>query len=105
MNTIRHPGLLHTEADFTRMATKVTANAEPWLSGWNQLDDHDYTSLNRVPNPQVLVSRGTDNTGLGTMKFDMESAYQLALYWKVTGDTCRQTLIRSTMHFSNPAAV
>lgn len=87
VSAIRHPGLLHTESDFTRMAAKVTANAEPWISGWNKLDDHDYTSLGRIPNPQVIVSRGTDNTGLSTMKFDMESTYQIALYWKITGDT------------------
>ncbi|MDD2828318.1 MAG: alginate lyase family protein [Sulfuricurvum sp.] len=96
MTTIRHPGLLHTEADFSRMAAKVSANAEPWISGWNKLDDHDYTSLNRVPNPLVTVVRGagvTDANGnvvaqnFGTMVFDMESAYQIALYWKITGDT------------------
>lgn len=84
---IRHPGLLHTDFDFSRMATKVKANIEPWISGWNRLDDHDYTSLNRVPNPQVTVDRGITNVGLSTMKFDMESAYQIALYWKITGDT------------------
>ncbi|WP_211264538.1 LamG-like jellyroll fold domain-containing protein [Gynuella sunshinyii] len=87
MNTVRHPGLLHTEADFTRMREKVEAHEEPWLSGWAQLNDYDYTSLGRAPNPQVTVSRGSDNTGLGTMKFDMESTYQIALCWKVTGDT------------------
>jgi hypothetical protein len=86
VTSLRHPGLLHTEADFARMQQKLQANAEPWVSGWSKLDDHDYTSLNRRPNPQATVDRGGTNVGLGTMKFDMESAYQLALYWKITGD-------------------
>jgi hypothetical protein len=97
MSSIIHPALLHTEADFTRMRSKIDAGAQPWVAGWNQLLSGDYTSLNRVPNPQATVIRGQGVTAIdangnvfgenfGTMVFDMESAYQIALRWKVTGD-------------------
>lgn len=91
-----HPGLLHTEAGFTRMAQKVQAGAQPWLSGWNALlAPSDYTSLSTVPNPQVIVVRGGTATidgvdypqNFGTMILDMQRAYMLALRWKVSGDT------------------
>jgi hypothetical protein len=78
---------LHTDADFERMRIKVAAGEEPWYSGWRPIDDGDYTSLNGIPNPQVTVIRGGDGSNFGTMVFDMERAYMLALYWEVTGDT------------------
>src|SRR6478735_3769711 len=30
-----HPGLLHTQGDFDRMALKVSTQASPWIDGWN----------------------------------------------------------------------
>lgn len=32
-----HPGLLHTNADFTRIKGHVDKKEQPWLTGWNKL--------------------------------------------------------------------
>ena len=55
-----HPGLLHTAADFDRMADKVAEGAEPWMSGWNALVSHGYSQLNADPRPLETVIRGGD---------------------------------------------
>lgn len=86
-----HPGLLHTQADFDRMKTKVDANAEPWKSGWDVLTANSHSSLTRAftnPVPSI-VYRGFD--GVHTENYaslfrDAASAYATALRWKISGD-------------------
>jgi len=60
-NTFAHAGILSTEADFTRMVTKVAANAEPWLSGWNKLRSNGWTHLGMQPGPVDTIVRGETN--------------------------------------------
>ena len=55
-----HPGLLHTQADFDRMSQKVAEMASPWIDGWNKLIADGLAQLSRMPNPQTVVSRGSD---------------------------------------------
>ncbi|HJV71259.1 LamG-like jellyroll fold domain-containing protein [Ideonella sp.] len=81
-----HPGLLHTEADFTRMREKVAAGAQPWVDGWNALTRSSRTNLG-TPNPQATIIRGGDGENFRIMVEDMLRAYQGALRWKVSGDT------------------
>jgi hypothetical protein len=83
-----HPGLLHTQADFDRMAQKVAAQASPWLDDWKVLIANSHASLSWTPRPQVEVDRG----GTGTQNYsllynDIAAAYACALRWKVSGDT------------------
>ncbi|SIT46446.1 LamG domain protein jellyroll fold domain protein [Paraburkholderia ribeironis] len=83
-----HPGLLHTQADFDRMAQKVAAQASPWYDGWQVLIANGYTNLSRSPRPQVEVDRG----GSGPQNYpllyaDIAAAYGCALRWKISGDT------------------
>ncbi|MGF6963201.1 hypothetical protein OKW43_000206 [Paraburkholderia sp. WC7.3g] len=83
-----HPGLLHTQADFERMAQKVAGQASPWYEGWQKLIANGHTRLSWSPRPQVEVDRG----GSGAQNYpvlynDIAAAYACALYWKVTGDT------------------
>lgn len=82
-----HPGLLHTDADFERMRTKVAAGAQPWLDGWNALTASSRAQLGRAPVPLATVVRGGDGENHRTMVEDMERAYQFALRWKVSGNT------------------
>jgi Alginate lyase len=79
-----HPGLLHTEADFQRMQTKVNAGAEPWLSGWNALTSNGYSQLGATPRAVTEISRPGN---VAQMYIDIYRAYQCALRWKVSGDT------------------
>ncbi|MFC6100233.1 alginate lyase family protein [Olivibacter domesticus] len=81
-----HPGLLHTEADFTRMRDKVNANAEPWLSGWNKLTANGRSQLSWVARPTDTVIRGGTGQNYAAFMYDVAAAYQTALRWKVSGD-------------------
>jgi hypothetical protein len=84
-----HPGLLHTQADFDRMGQKVGAQASPWIDGWNRLTNNSHAKLTWTPNPQVVISRGPDNTypdNSATFFNDVAAAYACALRWKVSGD-------------------
>ncbi|KWN81792.1 hypothetical protein WM24_21260 [Burkholderia ubonensis] len=88
--TFTHPGLLHTEADFERMRTKVGAHASPWIDSWNVLVANGHTRLTNKPNPQVGIYRGNDPThgqNYGALYNDIAAAYGDALRWKVSDDT------------------
>ncbi|KAF7181235.1 hypothetical protein CNMCM7691_000364 [Aspergillus felis] len=89
-SSFAHPGLLHTAADFSRIASKVSSEAEPWLTGWNKLTSSLYRSLSYTPSPQAIVYRGSDGThseNYASLYRDIAAAYVMAIYWKVTGDT------------------
>lgn len=82
-----HPGLLHTEADFTRMRAKIATGEQPWTQGWAALTSSGYSALGQSPNPQVTIIRGGTDQNFATMVYDMERTYQAALRWKVSGDS------------------
>ena len=70
-----HPGLLHTEADFNRMAEKVAAHAEPWMSGWQALTSNGYAQLGTDPRPLQTVIRGGEGQNFNQMVIDIQRAY------------------------------
>lgn len=81
-----HPGLLHTEADFTRMRTKVNAAAQPWKGSWDLLVANGRSQLTYTPNPVDTVRRGGTGENYSRLFNDIAAAYQTALRWKITGD-------------------
>ncbi|SFU56633.1 LamG-like jellyroll fold domain-containing protein [Pseudoduganella namucuonensis] len=85
--TFVHPGLLHTEADFTRMRAKVAAGAQPWTQGWNALTSNGRSQLGTPPRPLVTVTRSATLNNTPQMYIDIARTYQMALRWKVSGDT------------------
>jgi hypothetical protein len=85
--TFVHPGLLHTEADFTRMRTKVAANAQPWLDGWNALVASSRSQLGQTPKAQSTITRSSTTNNSSILYTDIAKTYQSALRWKVSGDT------------------
>jgi hypothetical protein len=96
MTSIRHSALLHTEADFTRMRSKIDAGAQPWIAGRDSLTGDGYAQLGANPRPLATVVRGTGVTdangnavtqNFAQMFIDMERTYRLALRWKISGDT------------------
>jgi hypothetical protein len=83
-----HPGLLHTEADFARMKAKVAAGEHPWIDGWQVLIANRHAQLNWNPRPSEKVIRGAvPGQNYAAFFNDVHAAYQLALRWKVSGDT------------------
>ena len=84
--TFTHPGLLHSEADFDRMRTKVAAGEQPWLNGWNALLNTGRSHLNNFPRPLATVVRGGSGSNSAQLYIDVARAYQLAVRWKVSGD-------------------
>ncbi len=86
-----HPGLLHKQADFDRMKSKVNAGSQPWKAGWDVLVANANSSLTRAfTNPiPATVYRGYDGTNTenyASLFRDAAAAYQTALRWKISGD-------------------
>ncbi|MBX3427545.1 MAG: alginate lyase family protein [Pirellulales bacterium] len=79
-------GLLHTEADFARMAQKIAEQADPWLSGYQALVNHGYAQPDANPRPLETVIRGGTGQNFNQMVIDIQRSYMLALRWKVTGN-------------------
>lgn len=81
-----HPRLLHTEADFTRIRTKLAEGAQPWTEGWQALLA-GWSAPGYAPRPLAQVIRGGDGSNFGRMIVEVEHAYQSALRWKIGGET------------------
>jgi Alginate lyase len=84
-----HPGALHTEAGFSRMAAQVAKGAQPWLEGWQVLLKNPHAHPGWTPRPVPSVYRGRDGThpeNYSLLYNDIAAAYALALRWKVSGD-------------------
>lgn len=84
--TFKHPGLLHTEADFARMRDKIAKGEQPWVSAWDALQRSGRAQLGRDPTPLETVIRGGTGENHRAMVEDVQRAYQFALRWKVSGD-------------------
>lgn len=85
---IVHPGLLHTEADFERIRSKVDSGAEPWATGLEKLVARADASYE--PDPQEQVCRGTNgpcDENYSSLYRDIHAAYANAVYWKITDNT------------------
>ena len=79
-----HPGLLVTDSDINRVKRKIAAEKEPWLSSWNKLTSIKYSSASYTPNAVSSVDRSINGEILWQ---DTAAAFNLALRWKVSGDT------------------
>ncbi|MRV72408.1 hypothetical protein GJ700_11875 [Duganella sp. FT92W] len=83
-----HPGLLHTNADFTRMAAKYTTS--PWSDSWTLLINNSHSQSTYTAMPQTVVYRGNDGVhseNYVRLMNDVAAAYQCALRWKIAGST------------------
>lgn len=87
--TFVHPGMLHTQADFDRMRSKVLAAAQPWQGSWALLIQNAHAQPGYTPNPVPIVYRGNDGThaeNYSTLFNDAAAVYQCALRWKISQD-------------------
>ena len=102
--SMKHTGGLHTQADFDRIKSKLAANAEPWVSGWNKLIVNSHAQTAYVANPTVKLIRGgksaeePDADNYSRAMNDVAAAYQLGLRWKISGDT---TYARAAVNILN----
>ena len=78
----RHPGLLATEDDFTRIRAHIKAGQEPWTSWWNKLCADPATALDAKPNALPAVYRA-DGSKYALYK-DIRRAWCLTLRWKLS---------------------
>ena len=101
--TLAHPCMLHTAADLSYVASKLTV--APWSEGYDKLKNSGYSYAGYVPTPQEVLGRM--DQGNWASKFpewwnnytyfykDAAAAYQLALRWKLEGDVaCGQTAVK-----------
>jgi hypothetical protein len=93
-----HPGLLHTQADFDRMAAKVRANAQPWKAGWDKLVANPHSQSTWKARPTATVIRGGTGQNYPTLYNDIHAAYQNALRWKITGSTVNGNAARDILN-------
>lgn len=84
---INHPCLVHTQADFDGVKAKVEQQAQPWYDGWNELLESKYADPDRAHSPQKEIIRHSGGGNFNVAAFDAGQAYQLALRWKISGDT------------------
>lgn len=83
-----HPGILQTQVDLDRMKTQVTANAQPWKSGYDKLAADKFSLKTYTPQGYTsTVDRGTTNLNRSKFANDVQAAYQQALMWSITGST------------------
>ncbi|WP_110189082.1 RICIN domain-containing protein [Pokkaliibacter plantistimulans] len=93
-----HPGLLLTEADFTRIKTKVQAQQEPWYSAWVSFTNDTASQLRTTPAPLTTLVRGGEGQNFGRIISQIRFMYAMALRWKISGDT---TYANAVVNFMN----
>jgi hypothetical protein len=80
--------MLHTQADFDRMAAQVAAGAQPWRAGWERLVANPHSRAGWQGRPAATVYRGGGSPeNYAVLYNDIHAAYQNALCWKISGDT------------------
>ena len=85
--TFVHPGALHTQADFDRMASKVTANAQPWKADYDILVNSPWAQTWWPSYDVDYIVRGSSGNNYTRSQQDAQAIYELALRWKITGDS------------------
>lgn len=108
-DSLDHPCLLHTEADFEFVREKVNAGSAPWSNAYAHLEESTYAQSTYTPTPVTYLAR-LDQTNWGSLNDrwtnagiadlyedgmwsnytylmrDAAAAYQLALRWKISED-------------------
>lgn len=82
--SINHPCLMHTAADFKYVKEKVDARMQPWLMGYQTLEESPRAKSNYRATPIETTER--PGSGQNQTNWDGSAAYQLALMWKFTGE-------------------
>ncbi len=81
-----HPGALHTQSDFDRMAAKVAGAAQPWKADFDILADSPWAQTWWPAYNIDYIVRGSSGNNYTRSQQDAQAIYELALRWKITGD-------------------
>jgi hypothetical protein len=90
--------LLHTQADFDRMAARVRAGTQPWQAGWNRLVANAHSQSTWKPRATATIVRGGTGQNYAVLYNDIHAAYQNALRWKISGDTAHGNAARDILN-------
>lgn len=90
---LKHPGGLNVTEDFDRIKAAISANNPDIIAGYNKLAANSHAQLSYSPGAVDTLIRGgnsreqpkSDNYSKAFN--DAAAAYQLALRWKIDGDT------------------
>ncbi|MEU8108253.1 AbfB domain-containing protein [Nonomuraea muscovyensis] len=94
----RHPGLLHTQADFDRIAAAVRAGAQPYRAGWEKLVANGRSRSTWRARPLETVVRGGTGQNYSQLYNDVHAAYQNALRWRISGDRAHGDAARDILN-------
>ncbi|MGP3964184.1 AbfB domain-containing protein [Nonomuraea sp. 3N208] len=95
---LKHPGMLHTQADFDRMRAQVNAGAQPWKAGWDRLVANGRSKSTWKPRPLETIVRGGTGANSVQASIDIAAAYQNALRWKISGDKAHGDAARDILN-------
>ncbi|MBN3081680.1 alginate lyase family protein [Pectobacterium polaris] len=81
-----HPGLLHTEEDFSRIRDKIARKEQPWTNAWTPFIQDGYSQLGANPRATDNLVRGGEGQNFPVLYIDVQRSYRLAVRWKITQD-------------------
>lgn len=86
--TFVHPGGLHTQADFDRMAANVAAGNHPWIDSYNKLTTYSQAQTNWgwAPVPVIYRCGSGCVNNFSRSQQDALAIYYNALRYRITGD-------------------
>lgn len=95
----RHPGGLHTQADFDRVKAQLAAGHEKVTAAYNVLKTAAYAQPNVQTNPvETIVRGGGSGENYINAARGATMAYQNALRWKIEGnEACARGAVRILM--------
>ena len=82
----RHPGGLHTQADFDRIKAQLAAGDETVTAAVNVLRSAAYAQASAATYPSETIVRGGDGENYINAARGASIAYQNALRWKIDGN-------------------
>ena len=98
----RHPGGLHTQADFDRVKAQLAAGNERVTAAYNVLKTAAYAQPGVQTYPVETIVRGGTGENYINAARGATMAYQNALRWKIEGnEACARGAVRILMAWAN----
>lgn len=98
----RHPGGLHTDADFERIKAQLAAGNEKVTKAYNILKNAEYAQPTAATYPVETIIRGAGAQNYINAARGASIAYQNALRWKIEGnEKCAKHAVDVLMAWAN----